>query len=148
VADSGTGMDEATVARAFDPFFTTKRQGAGSGLGLSMVQGFAAQSGGAAQLRSRPGAGTTVELWLPQADDAPAAPKGDAAARETEIPRGTASILLCDDDGDMLRFLSEFLTMVGYSVQTATDGSTALRLLERRAEIEMLIVDYAMPGMN
>jgi CheY-like chemotaxis protein len=55
---------------------------------------------------------------------------------------------LCDDDGDMLRFLSEFLTMVGYSVQTATDGSTALRLLEGRTEIEMLIVDYAMPGMN
>jgi signal transduction histidine kinase len=71
ISDSGTGMDEATLARAFDPFFTTKETGSGSGLGLPMVQGFAAQSGGAVQIRSRPGEGTTVELWLPQADEAP-----------------------------------------------------------------------------
>jgi signal transduction histidine kinase len=148
LADSGTGMDEATLARAFDPFFTTKGQGAGSGLGLPMVQGFVAQSGGAVQLRSQLGAGTTVELWLPQADEPPAAPKGDATAGKTEMARGTASILLCDDDGDVQRFLSRFLTSVGYAVRVAADGRAALRLLERRPEIEMLIIDYAMPGMN
>ncbi len=72
VSDTGTGMDEATLAQAFDPFFTTKEVGSGSGLGLSMVQGFALQSGGAVQIRSSPGLGTTVELWLPQAAELPA----------------------------------------------------------------------------
>jgi signal transduction histidine kinase len=71
ISDTGTGMDEATLARAFDPFFTTKEIGSGSGLGLPMVQGFAAQSGGAVQIRSKLGEGTTVELWLPQADEPP-----------------------------------------------------------------------------
>ena len=71
IADTGAGMDEATLARAFEPFFTTKEIGSGSGLGLSMVQGFAAQSGGTVRIRSRPGEGTTVELWLPRADDPP-----------------------------------------------------------------------------
>jgi signal transduction histidine kinase len=71
ISDTGTGMDEATLAQAFDPFFTTKEVGTGSGLGLPMVQGFAAQSGGAVQIRSKPGEGTTVELWLPQAAQPP-----------------------------------------------------------------------------
>jgi signal transduction histidine kinase len=71
ITDTGTGMDEATLARAAEPFFTTKEIGSGSGLGLPMVQGFAAQSGGAVQIRSQPGQGTTVEIWLPQADEPP-----------------------------------------------------------------------------
>jgi signal transduction histidine kinase len=91
IKDTGTGMDEATLLRAFDPFFTTKEIGSGSGLGLPMVQGFAAQSGGAVRIRSKSGEGTTVELWLPQADEPPsetvdadrsrlAAPQGDQRA--------------------------------------------------------------------
>jgi signal transduction histidine kinase len=72
ISDTGTGMDEVTLARAFDPFFTTKKVGSGSGLGLPMVQGFAAQSGGAVRIQSRVGEGTTVELWLPQAAEPPA----------------------------------------------------------------------------
>jgi signal transduction histidine kinase len=71
ISDTGTGMDEVTLARAFDPFFTTKQIGSGSGLGLPMVQGFAAQSGGAVQIWSKLAEGTTVELWLPQADGSP-----------------------------------------------------------------------------
>jgi signal transduction histidine kinase len=71
ISDTGTGMDEETLARAFEPFFTTKELGTGSGLGLPMVQGFAAQSGGAVQIRSKLGGGTTAELWLPQADGPP-----------------------------------------------------------------------------
>jgi signal transduction histidine kinase len=82
ISDSGTGMDEETLARAFDPFFTTKAIGSGSGLGLPMVQGFAAQSGGAVQIRSKLGEGTTVELWLPQAQEAPA----DLAAARSSVP--------------------------------------------------------------
>jgi signal transduction histidine kinase len=71
ISDTGIGMDEATLARAFDPFFTTKEIGSGSGLGLPMVQRFAAQSGGAVRILSKPGAGTTVELWLPATDETP-----------------------------------------------------------------------------
>jgi signal transduction histidine kinase/CheY-like chemotaxis protein len=148
IADTGTGMDEATLARAFDPFFTTKEAGVGSGLGLPMVQGFAAQSGGAVQIRSGPGAGTTVELWLPKADappvEAPAAP----SPVDAEPPHGSGGILLCDDDADVRRFICEFLTSAGYAVQVANDGGTALHLLDHGAEVELLIVDYAMPGMN
>jgi len=77
ISDTGTGMDEATLARVFDPFFTTKEIGSGSGLGLPMVQGFAAQSGGVVQIRSRLGEGTTVELWLPQADERPSETAAD-----------------------------------------------------------------------
>jgi signal transduction histidine kinase len=148
IADSGAGMDETTLARAFDPFFTTKEAGAGSGLGLPMVQGFAAQSGGAVQIRSRPGAGTTVELWLPQADEPPAAAAAAAEAREAEVPGGAAGILLCDDDDEVRRFIGEFLASLGYDVEVANNGGEALRLLERRGDIELLIVDYAMPGIN
>jgi signal transduction histidine kinase len=79
VSDTGTGMDETTLARAFEPFFTTKRIGSGSGLGLPMVQGFAAQSGGAVRIQSKLGEGTTVELWLPRADEPP-----DHAASEEQ----------------------------------------------------------------
>src|SRR5207302_5029973 len=71
ISDTGTGMDEATLAQAFDPFFTTKEVGSGSGLGLPMVQGFAAQSGGDVRIHSKVGEGTTVEMWLPRADERP-----------------------------------------------------------------------------
>jgi signal transduction histidine kinase len=81
ISDTGTGMDEATLAQAFDPFFTTKEVGIGSGLGLPMVEGFAMQSGGAVQIRSRPGEGTTVELWLPQAAEPPSSRPASASRR-------------------------------------------------------------------
>jgi signal transduction histidine kinase len=87
ISDTGTGMDEATLTRAFDPFFTTKEIGSGSGLGLPMVQGFAAQSGSAVQIRSKPGEGSTVELWLPRADE----PPSEAAAADRSrlvVPQG------------------------------------------------------------
>jgi signal transduction histidine kinase len=146
IADSGAGMDEATLARVFDPFFTTKEAGTGSGLGLPMVQGFAMQSGGAVQIRSRLGAGTTVELWLPTANELPV----DAAdnEREAELAHGTATILLCDDDDDVRHFIGDFLASIGYAVHAAQEGGMALRLLDRHAEIALIIVDYAMPGMN
>jgi signal transduction histidine kinase/CheY-like chemotaxis protein len=147
ITDTGTGMDEATLARAFDPFFTTKEVGAGSGLGLPTVQGFAAQSGGAVLIRSKPGAGTTVELWLPKADELPRCP-GDTERSRAEIPRGAAHILLCDDDDDVRRFIGEFLGSIGYTIHEANRPEAALGILERRAEIDLLIVDYAMPGMN
>jgi len=147
IADTGTGMDEATLARAFDPFFTTKQAGSGSGLGLSMVQGFAAQSAGEVQIQSRLGEGTRVEVWLPRADEAPTV--GARPHRPDIIgPQRAAQILLCDDDPDVRRSLGEVLQTEGYILHVADGPSATLRILEGTAEIDLLIVDYAMPQMN
>jgi len=147
ISDTGTGMDDATLAQAFDPFFTTKEVGSGSGLGLPMVQGFAGQSGGAVQIRSKLGEGTTVELWLPQAVEPPL---GTASANPSgsALPQGIANVLLCDDDHDVRRFLSELLKSDGYMVREASTPEGALRILEDGAAVDLLIVDYAMPGIN
>jgi signal transduction histidine kinase/CheY-like chemotaxis protein len=147
ISDTGTGMDDATLAQACDPFFTTKEVGSGSGLGLPMVQGFAGQSGGAVQIRSKLGEGTTVEIWLPQAVEPPlgtssANPSGSA------ISQGMANILLCDDDHDVRRFLSELLKSDGYTVHEASTPEGAFRILEDGAAVDLLIVDYAMPEIN
>ena len=147
ISDTGTGMDDATLAQACDPFFTTKEVGSGSGLGLPMVQGFAGQSGGAVQIRSKLGEGTTVEIWLPQSVEPPlgtssANPSGSA------ISQGMANILLCDDDHDVRRFLSELLKSDGYTVHEASTPEGAFRILEDGAAVDLLIVDYAMPEIN
>jgi len=147
ISDTGTGMDEATLAQAFDPFFTTKEVGSGSGLGLPMVQGFAGQSGGAVQIRSKLGEGTTVELWLPQAGEPPLR-TSDANRSGLAVPPGTATVLLCDDDHDVRRFVGELLKSNGYMVCEASSAGAAFRILEDRAAVDLLIVDYAMPGIN
>jgi signal transduction histidine kinase len=147
ISDTGTGMDESTLSQAFDPFFTTKEVGSGSGLGLPMVQGFVGQSGGAVQIRSQPGQGTTVELWLPQAVEPPA--EASSANRSgLAIAQGNANVLLCDDDHDVRRFLSEVLKSNGYVVRETSNAEAAFHILEESAAIDLLIVDYAMPGIN
>jgi signal transduction histidine kinase/CheY-like chemotaxis protein len=148
IVDDGTGMDEAVLAQAFDPFFTTKEVGAGSGLGLPMVQGFAAQSGGAVRIRSRNGAGTTVELWLPQADKPVLREPARMSPAATSMPSAGAKILLCDDDDDVRRFLASFLEDAGYAVHQAEGAGRALRILESAAAIDLFVIDYAMPEMN
>jgi len=111
-----------------------------------MVQGFAAQSGGAVQIGSKPGQGTTVELWLPQA---PEPPLGDATDRsDLTAPQGKATVLLCDDDRDVRRFLGELLRSDGYMALEASCPEAAFRLLEDGAAVDLLIVDYALPGLN
>src|SRR5882724_3143852 len=118
LADTGTGMDDATLARAFDPFFTTKEAGSGSGLGLPMVQGFAVQSGGAVQIRTRLGEGTRIEVWLPRADEPPAVHASPSRPDITRSQR-TAQILLCDDDPDVRGILGEVLQTEGYVLHVA-----------------------------
>jgi len=147
VSDTGTGMTEATLARAFEPFFTTKDAGQGSGLGLSMVQGFAAQAGGAVQIATSLGKGTTVNLWLPPAE-------GRSTLEVSEMPRESAqtqrraSILVCDDDRDVRSLVSTFLREVGYTVWEANNPTLALQILQRERPIDLFLVDYAMPEMN
>jgi signal transduction histidine kinase len=146
ISDDGTGIDDATLARTFDPFFTTKDLGAGSGLGLPMVQGFVVQSDGTVRIRSKPGAGTTVELWLPRAAE-PAVVQPPARPVSTS-GRAKASVLLCDDNEDLRRVLTDYLKSTGHIVHEASDADAALRILETRAAIDLLIIDYDMPDMN
>lgn len=145
VVDEGTGMDEETLANAFEPFFTTKAVGAGSGLGLSMVQGFAAQSGGTVLLASKLGEGTRAEIWLPLADATPS----EVAAPASPVPvTAQARILLCDDDADARGAVAEILRGDGHAVREVGAAADALDLLAGGEEVDILITDYAMPGMN
>ena len=99
------------------------------------------------RISSKPNAGTTVELWLPKADEPPGKPAGSTLS-VSPIGRGAANILLCDDDDDVRRFVGDFLGSVGYTIHEANGPIAALGILDNHAEIDLLIVDYAMPGMN
>ncbi|MBV9118752.1 MAG: response regulator, partial [Acetobacteraceae bacterium] len=145
VSDTGVGMDAATLAQACEPFFTTKGL-EGTGLGLSMVQGFAEQSRGRLHIASTPGEGTTVELRLP-----PAAAEARRAARQPGQvgPRAGGRVLLVDDDPDVLVTTGAFLDRAGFQVVRASSGDEALALLARGDErFDALVSDYAMPGLN
>ncbi len=147
VTDTGTGMDEGTLKRAPEPFFTTKDIGKGTGLGLSMVYGLAAQSGGLARIASQIGAGTTVELWLPVAEFDGARQSMTSAAAE---PRAAppSSILLVDDDALVTEGTVEMLEYLGHRVTVASSGAEALTVIHSTQDIDLIITDYAMPGMT
>ena len=146
LTDTGTGMDEATLTRAIEPFFTTKGQGEGTGLGLSMVHGLAAQSGGALRIRSKVGKGTTAELWLPVADGR--AEKHDDADQQLPTQPRRASILLVDDEDLVRAATTEMLREMGHTVLAANTGSAAIEQLASGKDIDLLITDYLMPGMR
>jgi PAS domain S-box-containing protein len=154
VADTGMGMDAATLARATEPFFTTKGVGIGTGLGLPMARGFAEQSGGALRIESSPGAGTIVTLWLPEARSAErpvsARPLGTVAAtiRATDKVKVHARLLLVDDENDIRETLAETLELAGHSVLIAESGTAALALLAAGEEVDVLLTDLSMPGMD
>jgi signal transduction histidine kinase/ActR/RegA family two-component response regulator len=145
VSDTGTGMDEATLARAMEPFFSTKEMGRGTGLGLSMMQGVVAQSGGAVRIHSVLGRGTEIEMWLPRAHTPPAEA---IVPKMRKDPPGNGLILVCDDDPAVLEFVCEALKTKGYQVLSATNGASAVNILNGNEQIRLLVVDYTMPGMN
>ena len=147
LADTGEGMSEATLARAQEPFFTTKGIGKGTGLGLSMVQGFTAQSGGAMRIGSEPGKGTTVALWLPRARKGPAAAGLETPAVQP-IEARSLRVLLVDDDILVSMGAADMLLDLGHSVTEAQSGAHALKLLESDLRFDVVVTDYAMPGMN
>ena len=151
VSDTGHGMDEATLARAMEPFFTTKGIGKGTGMGLSMVHGLAAQSGGRLVLRSRKDEGTTAEIWLPAIQvpataPAEAARKADAASPESDMRALT--ILVVDDDALVLQSTAAMLADLGHRVLEAGSGREALEYLGRAQSVDVVITDQAMPGMT
>jgi PAS domain S-box-containing protein len=145
VADSGTGMDEETLARAVEPFFTTKGPGQGTGLGLSMVHGLAAQSGGALVLESAPGTGTCATLWLPVSSLRPVALE---TVREAVPSPGRGAVLVVDDEALVLESTAAMLEELGYEAVPAESGEAALAALERRGDVVAVVTDHAMPGMT
>ena len=146
VRDTGTGMDQQTLARSVEPFFSTKGVGKGTGLGLSMVHGLAAQLGGVLNLTSKPGQGTTAEIWLPKANEA--ASEEDLETRPPVRAPRHATILLVDDEELVRIGTAEMLTDLGYKVVEASSGAEALRLLRAGEPPDVMITDYLMPGMN
>jgi signal transduction histidine kinase len=148
VSDTGSGMSDAIRAKVFEPFFTTKEVGKGSGLGLSQVLGFAKQSGGGVCIVSRVGAGTSVHVYLPRAEAKLAnRPPAPAPVRAGEPPCGS-TILLIDDDNAVREVTRAILHELGYKVLQAGSGGAALDLIEREQQIDLMIADFAMPGMN
>lgn len=147
VSDTGTGMDEQTRLRVFEPFFTTKTFGTGSGLGLSMVYGFASQSGGAASVSSAPGQGTRIDLYLPAIDLSSAVEISVGQGAEEEEPRGSGElVLLVEDNADVAAVLAEQLQHLGYTVLLAESAEDARNLANALPEIRCLLSDIVMPG--
>jgi CheY-like chemotaxis protein len=147
VTDTGVGMAPEVLERVVEPFFTTKDPGTGSGLGLSMIYGFARQSGGYLRIDSRLGQGTTVRLYLPRAlgEEADDGDLGD----DPSLPRGDESILLVDDNPELRAVGRRHLVSLGYRVTEAESGPAALALLRGQDHYDLLFTDVAMPhGMT
>jgi PAS domain S-box-containing protein len=143
VIDDGPGMSPDVLARAFEPFFSTKPVGKGSGLGLAMVYGFARQSGGGVRLLSAPGEGTTVELLLRRAA---AAASGPAPAEPARAPGGSETVLVVEDDDDVRVTTVAVLADLGYRVFDARDARSALAVLEREPQVDLLLTDIVLRG--
>ena len=145
ITDTGIGMDAETVSQAFEPFFTTKDIGQGTGLGLSQVYGFIKQSGGHVKLYSEVGEGTTVKLYLPRYRGLE-----DTLGEAIEVggvPQGRSElVLVVEDDPDVRDYTVEMVSDLGYSVLSAVDGASALRLLDSHREIRLLFTDVGLPG--
>jgi signal transduction histidine kinase len=147
VVDTGTGMDETTLKRATEPFFTTKGVGKGTGLGLSMVHGFTAQSGGAMEIRSQLGCGTTVELWLPTATQEVAETPVAGTAFVTTSGRNYR-VLIVDDDALIAEGTAAIVEDLGHTPVQVLSGLSALDVLRADADIDIVVTDHAMPTMT
>jgi signal transduction histidine kinase/CheY-like chemotaxis protein len=154
VSDTGTGMTEEVQRNAFEPFFTTKPTGQGSGLGLSQVYGVASQSGGSVRIDSALGKGTTVSVLFPRATQEPGLDsesgleRAAEAERPAEVTSGRRTVLVVDDEADCRDTIAALLTANGLTPVVAEDGQSALRLIDGGLELHLLLVDFAMPGMN
>ena len=149
VCDAGIGMPQDVIERAFDPFYTTKPLGEGTGLGLSMIYGFARQSGGQVKIRSQVGQGTTVLLHFPrvrgdaESDTERTQSPGDAQARKGE------TVLVVDDEAIIRALIADVLEDLGYTTLEAGDGPSGLAMLEAASHVDLLITDVGLPnGMN
>ncbi|MFL8992039.1 PAS domain-containing protein [Pseudomonas sp. QLc11A] len=148
VNDNGTGMTPSVLAKAFDPFFTTKPIGQGTGLGLSMIYGFAQQSGGHVSLFSLPGRGTSVRLYLPRLHSTE--PEKVLSPVVGEAPAAIAgeTVMLVEDDAAVRMLVLDLLKELGYRAHEAEDAKDALPVLESDLRVDLLVTDVGLPGMN
>ena len=148
VSDNGTGMTPSVRSKAFDPFFTTKPIGQGTGLGLSMIYGFAQQSGGHVSLDSLPGQGTCVRLYLPRLQTLePEQPMDETATPAPAAAKGE-TVVVVEDDPAVRMLVLDLLKELGYRAHEAEDASSALPLLESDLRVDLLVTDVGLPGMN
>jgi signal transduction histidine kinase/FixJ family two-component response regulator len=149
VRDNGTGMAPKILAKAFDPFFTTKPIGQGTGLGLSMIYGFAQQSGGHVTLHSEPGQGTCVRLYLPRLHGTSLASSLPASLSEAApVALAGEAVVVVEDDPAVRMLVVNVLDELGYTAHQAADARTALPLLESDLRVDLLVTDVGLPGMN
>ncbi len=146
VADTGIGMDEATLARSIEPFFSTKGIGKGTGLGLSMAHGLAAQLGGGLTIQSRPDLGTNVELWLPLS--VATIDTKEAGVTPSEIGQARGTVLLVDDEEVVRESTADMLEELGFLVTQAASGEAALAMITQGLTPDLLVTDHLMPGMT
>ncbi|WP_075358747.1 response regulator [Caballeronia sordidicola] len=143
MTDTGCGMTEEVIKQAFEPFYTTKSDGHGTGLGLSMVHGFVKQSGGHVKIYSEVGEGTAIKVYLPRSFAAVSAP---VVLFDLDVPSGTETILVAEDDPIVRATVVETLNSLGYKTLAAEDGASALTILKSGASIDLLFSDVVMPG--
>ncbi|MES2711247.1 MAG: PAS domain-containing protein [Pseudomonadota bacterium] len=148
VADIGTGMSPEVLTRAFDPFFTTKPIGQGTGLGLSMIYGFARQSAGQVRIDSQLGAGTSVRIFLPRYSGHVAVSAPSSASAVAYHSGQERTVLVVDDEVSVRMMVVEVLSELGYEVLEAADGAAALKILEPDGQIDLLISDVGLPGTH
>jgi PAS domain S-box-containing protein len=147
VSDTGQGMSKEVKAHIFEPFFTTKERGSGTGLGLATTYGAVKQSGGSIEVYSEVGAGTTFKIYLPRVEEEANTPVNDT--RPPDLPEGTETILLVEDEDTVRALGFRILGELGYRVMQARNGEEAIALAARRGErIDLLLTDVVMPGMS
>jgi len=148
VTDTGVGMDAATMARAFEPFFTTKPIGQGTGLGLSMIYGFARQSEGHARIYSEVGIGTTVKLYLPRYHGEATEDGALPQLSDEHAAEAGETVLVVEDEPIVRGLIVEVLSELGYRAIEAADGLAGLEVLRSDRRIDLLVTDIGLPGMN
>lgn len=150
VIDSGCGMSPKVLAAAFEPFFTTKPIGQGTGLGLSMIYGFARQAGGHVQLRSEPAKGTEVTLYLPAHHSTAVTPPPQVVAEDVQTVNTTQDevILVVEDDPAVRLLVLDVVGMLGYRVLEAAEANAAAKIVQSDERIDLLVSDVGLPGMN
>jgi len=146
VTDNGCGMAPDVLSRALDPFYTTKPIGQGTGLGLSMVYGFAKQSGGQLRLYSEVGLGTTVKIYLPRHHGKPDQPEEEQARRQLPRAEGSETVLVVDDEPTIRMLIGDTLSDLGYQAIEVGDAASGLKVLDSDAEIDLVITDVGLPG--
>jgi CheY-like chemotaxis protein len=144
IMDTGVGMSPEAARKAVEPFYSTKPMGKGSGLGLSTALGFAQQSGGGLTITSTPGHGTTVTLFLPQAE--PASIDERASHETRDVSHAPGTVLVVEDEARVRKLAGRSLTSLGYKVLEAENAAVAVQLLEGEPEVDLLFTDLVMPG--